>query len=258
MNDIVYVGKHALTHTVEKHMHNYCELIYCTGGSGELVFANKTLSYEEDSVAIIPPMIPHRNHGIEGFTNIHCVMSDVSLSFAEPVIITGLKNRHLRNAFEALFYYYSSDRSESASLVSIYAQLIIATIETMVSTDVSFTDIVRQITDTVLKNYPDPGFDLNDYLASFSFSTEYLKKIFKHEIGMTPRQFLTETRLNNAAKMLGSHGANLNISEIARQCGYNDPLYFSKLFKRKFGVSPKNYVREEPVIGDSDGTKIYQ
>ena len=258
MNDIVYVGKHALTRSVAKHMHNYCELIYCTGGSGDLIFPNKTLHYEEDSIAIIPPMISHKNHGTSGFTNIHCVMSDVSLNLAEPVVISGLTNGHLKNAFNALFYYYSNGRPENAQLIPIYAQLIIATIETMISGEESFTDIVRRISDTILKNYPDPNFDLNEYLMTFSFSTEYLKRIFKQEMNMTPRQFLTETRLANASKILGMREENVNISQIARQCGYNDPLYFSKLFKRKFGVSPKNYKNEEPVIGDSDSTKIYQ
>ncbi len=258
MNDIVYVGKHSLTHHVAKHLHNDCELIYCTGGSGELVFGNKTLAYEEDSVAIIPPMIAHKNNGEEGFTNIHCVMRDVSLNITEPLVIPGLKNGHLRNAFSALFYYYSVDSLASSTLLPIYAQLIVATLETMIGTEMSFTDIVRQISDTVLKNYPDPNFDLNQYLTSFSFSTEYLKKIFKQEVGMTPRQFLTEIRLENAAKILGMAEAGLNISQVARQCGYNDPLYFSKMFKRKYGVSPKNYVSDTPMLTDSESTKIYQ
>ncbi len=258
MNDIVYVGKHALTISVAKHMHNYCELIYCTSGGGQMVFANKTLNYSEDSILIIPPMVTHKNMSSNGFTNIHCMISDISLNLTEPIIIDGLKNGHLRNAFSALFYYYSTGRAENASLIPIYAQLIVATIESMISGEVSFTDIVRQISDTILKNYPDPNFDMNGYLMTFSFSTEYLKRIFKQEIGMTPRQFLTETRLQNAAKILSKRETTLNVSEIARQCGYNDPLYFSKLFKRKFGVSPKNYVYDGEVISDSEGTKIYQ
>lgn len=258
MNDIVFVGKHSLTYVVPKHMHNHCELIYCTSGNGEIQFANKTLRYGEDSVVIIPPMTLHTNRGTDSFTNIHCVMRDLSINIQEPVLISGLKNGHLRNAFSALFYYFSVDSQASKALLPVYAHLIITTIETMIDTESSYTDIVRQISDTIAKNYVDPCFDLNKYLISFSFSTEYLKRIFRQEMGVTPRQYLTEIRLENAAKILSNENTGLNISQVARQCGYNDPLYFSKLFKRKYGVSPKNYTDDEPAPGDSDSTKIYQ
>ena len=47
MNDIIYAGKHSLTRNVSRHAHSSWELIYCTGGDGELVFDDGTeLSYE--------------------------------------------------------------------------------------------------------------------------------------------------------------------------------------------------------------------
>ena len=259
MNDIIYVGKHALTYSVTKHLHKNWELIYCTSGSGELVFSGKSFVYKEDTVAIIPPMCPHINKSDGGFTNIHTLISDAALNVADPVVISGLKNENLRNAFEGLFYYYSQGRSESGALLPIYSQLIVIMLEAMLSRDERYTDVVRQIVDEILKNYPDPNFDMNTCLQSYSFSTEYLKRIFKQEIGMTPRQFLTEKRLENAAKNLTIGSENMNISEIARMCGYTDPLYFSKLFKNKFGVSPKNYRQESsiPNKADSDSTKIF-
>lgn len=259
MNDIIYVGKHSLTYSVTKHLHKNWELIYCTSGQGELVYAGRIYPYEEDTVTIIPPNCPHINKSDGGFTNIHTQISDAALNITEPVVITGLKNKNLRNAFEGLFYYYSEGNSESGVLLPIYSQLIITMIEAMISRDEKYTDVVRQIVDEILKNYPDPNFDLNGCLHSYSFSTEYLKRIFKQELGMTPRQFLTEKRLENAAKNLTIGSEKLNVSEIARKCGYTDPLYFSKLFKNRYGVSPKNYkqVISLPNVTDSDSTKIY-
>ncbi|MBQ1788195.1 MAG: helix-turn-helix transcriptional regulator, partial [Erysipelotrichaceae bacterium] len=90
-----------------------------------------------------------------------------------------------------------------------------------------------------------------------SFSTEYLKRVFKQELGMTPRQYLRERRLENAARIRAIGDENHTISEITRQCGFNDPLYFSKLFKKRYGVSPKNYSQKQPLVADSDSTKIY-
>ncbi len=257
MNDIIYVGKHTLTYSVTKHLHSHWELIYCTGGSGEMSFSDRTLRYEEDSLTVIPPMLPHVNHGTRGFTNIHIVLANPSFNTDVPIVISGLKNGFMRDAFSAAFYFYSGSGAERGTLLPIYGQLIAAMLETMISGNEDSNEVVHQIIDTILKNYPDPNFDLNSCLESFSFSTEYLKRIFKQEAGMTPRQYLMEMRLDNAAKILAVGDESQNISQIARQCGFQDPLYFSKLFKRKYGVSPKYYKQDQPVIADSDSTKIY-
>ncbi len=259
MNDIIYVGKHAQTFSVTKHLHNNWELIYCTGGKGELLFQNMTLPYGTDSVAVIPPDIPHKNQGKDSFTNIHIILKDTTLNFTEPVVLTGFANGFMKNAFSAAFYYHSTGGAESASLLPIYGQLIVTTLETLRNNTSKNNYIVTQIADNILKYYPDPNYDLNSYLESFSFSTEYLKRIFKQEFGMTPHQYMTEKRLDNAAKTLTLIDGGKNISQVALQCGFNDPLYFSKLFKRKYGVSPKNYrpAIESSKPADSDSTKIF-
>ncbi|MBQ9047145.1 MAG: AraC family transcriptional regulator [Solobacterium sp.] len=260
MNDIIYVGKHAITYSVTKHLHKNWELIYCTSGRGELVFQDRILPYAENSVAVIPPLIPHTNVGKNSFTNIHVMLGETTLGYTEPFVITAAENGFLRNAFSAAFYYHSNGGVESAALLPIYGQLIVSTIETTGSGDVKTNYLVRQIADQILKYYPDPNYDLNSYLESLSFSTEYLKRVFKQEMGLTPRQYMTEKRLENAAKNLSMLGVGdgMNISQIAHQCGFSDPLYFSKLFKRKYGVSPKNYKPEEPdPEADSDSTKIF-
>lgn len=259
MNDIIYAGRHTLTYSVTKHLHKNWELIYCTSGGGELIFPDRKMVYGEDSITIIPPMIPHTNRSDHGFTNIHIVLANCSFNFDGPIVLSGLKNEHLRNAFQAMFYYYSSNEQDSQLILPIYSQLVVTMLEVMVNGEEKYSDIVRQITDNILKNFPDPNYDLNSALQTFSFSTEYLKRIFKKEMGMTPRQFLTQKRLENAAKNLAMGGENMNITQISRQCGFSDPLYFSKLFKSRYGVSPKNYKKESspPQAADSDSTKIY-
>ena len=103
MNNIRYVGKHARTWTVSRHFHREWELIYCTGGRGELVFSDRTLRYTVNDVAIIPPMLPHCNTSEEGFTNIHINLSGAALSYAEPTVIRADTNGFLLVAFTAAF-----------------------------------------------------------------------------------------------------------------------------------------------------------
>lgn len=242
MNNIVYVGKHALTWTVSRHCHRGWELIYCTGGAGELIFDGGTLSYRAHDVAVIPPMVPHSNVSAEGFTNIHINLMDTALTYLEPLIIQADSNGFLLDAFTAAFYYYS-EASAGQDLLPIYGQLVAAFLSKHQPRR-QHSETVRQIEDDILRHYPDCTYDLNAYLSSLPFNTEYLKKMFKKETGLTPLQYLTSKRLENAASTLASFCGTCNVSETALMCGFSDPLYFSRLFKKRYGVSPRNYTPE--------------
>lgn len=256
MNNILYVGKHALTWTVSRHIHKSWELIFCTGGSGEMIFDDRTLAYGVNDVAIVPPMIPHSNASREGFTNIHMNLTDPALTYAEPLIIRADSNGFLRDAFTAAFYYWS-EASAEYTLLPLYGQLIVAYL-TQYRPIRRHSETVQQIEDNILQHYPDCTYDLNAYLGSLPFNTEYLKKMFKKETGLTPLQYLTDRRLENAASTLSTFWGKGNISETARMCGFSDPLYFSRLFKKKYGVSPRNYTPETaaPAPSGPDEVKI--
>ena len=57
---------------------------------------------------------------------------------------------------------------------------------------------------------------------------------------MTPNQFLTGIRLDRA-KTLMSEEPDMPIRDIALSVGYEDPLYFSRLFKKKLGLYPTGF-----------------
>lgn len=257
MNHIIYVGKHALTMEVSYHVHTSWELIYCTGGECDLTFNGKSIRYGTDDIAIIPPMLPHAHISEKGFTNIHINMEDTSFGNAEPEVIPGDANGFIRDLFAAAYYYYSSSSTARVALLPGYGQLIADSLS-IYQPENQHSEIAQQIKDNILQNCSDCNYDLNKYLHSLPFSFEYLKKLFKKEIGLTPLQYLTDKRLEDAAGNLATSYNKGNISEMARLCGFSDPLYFSRLFKKKYGVSPRNYVAQniEPAVTDSDTMKI--
>ena len=243
MNKIIYVGKHALTMTVSRHLHGSCELIFCTSGGGKMIFDDMTLRYSANDIAVIPPYLPHANISATGFTNIHIYLEDATLNLTEPFIISADPNGFLLNAFAAAFYYYSGSPENRSLLLPLYGQLIAASLTTRMQKPLH-SEIVQKLENDILENYPDCGYDLNLFLNTLPFSAGYLKKVFKKETGLTPLQYLTEKRLENAANNLAMCGGKGNISEIAYQCGFSEPLYFSRLFKRKYGVSPRSYTSQ--------------
>ncbi len=256
MNKIVYVGKHALTMTVSRHIHSTWELIFCTSGSGRLIFDDRVLHYSTNDIAVIPPRLPHANRSVEGFTNIHINLTDSTLTGPEPMIIHCDPNGFLLSAFQAAFYYYSRSE-EGRTLLPVYGQLIAALLAQQ-QPGRQRSEVVHEIECSILQNYPDCRFDLSGYLRSLPFNCEYLKKLFKKETGMTPHQYLMEKRLESAANALTMSYGKGSITDTARLCGFSEPLYFSRLFKKKYGVSPRQYAQEnpEPPITDSDTMKL--
>ena len=70
-------------------------------------------------------------------------------------------------------------------------------------------------------------------------SSFYLSKLFKEEKGVTYINFISDKRLEKSRQMLAE--TDLSIKEITGEVGYNDQNYFSRIFKNKYGLSPKEY-----------------
>lgn len=62
---------------------------------------------------------------------------------------------------------------------------------------------------------------------------------FQQSYQMAPKAYLEQQRMRHASTLLRSH--HLNIAEVARHCGYEDARYFSRVFRKHFGVAPSQY-----------------
>lgn len=78
--------------------------------------------------------------------------------------------------------------------------------------------------------------------AQVRMSVSSFRLRFKELTGHSPVEHLLKVRLENAAKLLRMNGKN--ISEVARYCGFPDSNYFSRQFKKEFGVSPRMFRKQ--------------
>jgi len=76
-------------------------------------------------------------------------------------------------------------------------------------------------------------------------SVDHFGRIFKQQTGWSVRQYVCRQRLIEARRLL-VQGA-LNVSEVAQAVGFDDPFYFSRVFKRSFGVSPSHFRQQYPL-----------
>ncbi|RYG01493.1 MAG: AraC family transcriptional regulator, partial [Chitinophagaceae bacterium] len=78
-----------------------------------------------------------------------------------------------------------------------------------------------------------------DLATELGVSLRQLQRIFKEELDITPNTFITTVKMEEAATMLKTN--DKNISEVAYAVGFSDPAYFTKVFKKYFGQSPKKF-----------------
>ena len=90
-----------------------------------------------------------------------------------------------------------------------------------------------------IKIYYKDGINVSDIADHLGISRAYLNCAFQKELGMSIQKFLIDFRMHKAANLLVSTPDT--IKEISCAIGYEDQLTFSKAFKKKFGISPKNY-----------------
>ena len=82
---------------------------------------------------------------------------------------------------------------------------------------------------------------LNDVAAVFSFSPNYISQLFSREGESGFVEFVTETRINSAKELMAT--TTLKIYEISDLVGFESPSYFSKVFKKTEGISPREYIQ---------------
>lgn len=242
MNDIVLAGQHLLTPTVTRHQHGSWEMYYCTKGSDKFVFDDLELPYHEGDVIVIPPDTPYVHFHKDGAACIYLYISEATLAFRYPVLLQDDENHSLLHLFSDAHYLFHSDAEYHAALLPTYGQLISQHISSR-STSSPRNMLVEEIARNIVQNYANPNYELDELLKSAPYCYDYLCRLFRQELHTTPHKYLTNLRLQAAADVLRA-GSSRSITEIARMCGYHDPLYFSRMFKKRYGVSPREYARQ--------------
>lgn len=91
----------------------------------------------------------------------------------------------------------------------------------------------------IQEHYSDPSLDMNALASIYGVSAHQLSGLFKKRFGVSVWQYVIDTRIDAASKLLRSPG--FSVGMVAEQCGFRDVYYFSRLFKKHMNVSPKEY-----------------
>jgi len=86
-----------------------------------------------------------------------------------------------------------------------------------------------------------PATDMQALARGAGLSYESFRKRFRDEIGVPPGRYALDLRIQQARSLLIN--PRRTVKEIAQAVGFDDPYYFSRIFRKKVGLSPEHYRR---------------
>jgi two-component system response regulator YesN len=108
-------------------------------------------------------------------------------------------------------------------------------------TQTPYGTIIEQAKKYIEGHYPDPDLSLHDVASEVHLSPSHFSSVFSRETGQTFKEHLINVRLEKAKELLRT--TPLKSFEISSQIGYNDPHYFSYVFKKHTNLSPQRFRR---------------
>lgn len=105
-----------------------------------------------------------------------------------------------------------------------------------------YLDNEMEIAAQYFNNYYNTEINIDEYAQSKGMSVSWFIRNFKKYTGTTPMQYIVSIRISNAQGLLET--TEYSINEISRIVGYDNPLYFSRLFHKQKGFSPSQYRKQ--------------
>ncbi|WFB47388.1 AraC family transcriptional regulator [Vibrio coralliilyticus] len=145
------------------------------------------------------------------------------------------------------FHRYSSDERNLIEFVwpvgsEFEENSIVELTDTGLSEKQSKDPWIEKLEALVVQHYSDPEFGTASAAKQMYVSERSLQRRFKSAAERTFMDYVTEVRLDYACRRLL---AGEKISDVAFECGFNDPSYFSQRFKHRFGVSPSQFIEDQ-------------
>ncbi len=257
----------------------YCLLRYITEGSAIFEIDGQALSVQAGDVVYIPEgaqLACYSDDAAISFYSIRFITTlklgntDFLMDFFSLPFVSSAAPPAISGYFKELYQSVQSTRIDKIFRVRGYLELIIGELVALANPGATEDDVLETDRDTmdmrsimeqeytlrarsqpVVKdpriqtavNYiiANPTAKFNgSYLCRLAgLSQASLRRLFKEQTGKSPIEFARELKMMAAARQLLT--TNYPIATLASELGFEDPNYFSRAFKKVFGVSPKHY-----------------
>jgi len=238
-----------------RNWHSSVEFLYFIDGSAKITLNSDVYTATAGDVVVINSNTVHNITSTDTtICKYYCLiisiefLEDYSLYMSdntmfEPII----KSDNVRELFEKIITLFKSPTPHSnvittSHIMSLFMYLLenhkIEPIITKPTTYSKKFHMIQKTLSYIRRNYTNQ-ISVEDIAAHVMFSSDYLSHTFKEFTGNTIIYYINYLRCHHARSLLRKD--ELSISSIATQCGFNNVSYFTKTYKKFFGVSPSVY-----------------
>lgn len=240
----------AAGHNMHRRSHGDNLLAYCTEGGGTLHTESGDWSVQSGDLIVLPAGTSHSYAADRAkpwslywvhYAGELAPQYTEFLGLNQPVAPIGVQPRLLAD-FEALFALRSTGLNERAL---VHTASILKAMLTDIATLITAHGVSRgtridlDLIQQIMQRRLDRELNLDALAHAANLSKFHFVRKFKQLTGHAPIQHFIQLKMQHACQLLDS--TQEPIKRIANRVGYNDPHYFSRLFKRVIGVSPQQY-----------------
>ena len=227
------------------HYHASYELYYLEAGSREYFVEDRVFSVSAGTFVLIPPGKLHKTGGVYGLRTL-VIFSDAFLSRNyTPAAMEGLLRcfSHLRivppenrqGECRALLKKLSDSTTELE--FAVYLAVLLNELSKYTAEE-DCNEYMSRLVEYINSHYAQIT-GISQIAEHFFLSKYHLCRVFKNAMGITIIDYLNQVRVKNAGSFLTS--TDKSIQQIATLCGFRSATYFSNLFKKQTGLSPREY-----------------
>ena len=236
MNDIAKI-EHNLP-AVERV--NKCFEVILPDKSGKIAYNGCERAFNAGDIIVVAPLC---RYSLSSLAATHIYLERALLSVKEVLIFSDDENGGVRHAAKQIEAYFTSSAKNSGAVIAALGNLLVSYI-TLTGKD-NLSPVVETVRGDIESNLSNTAYSLEDCIKKLPLNYDYVRKLFKKETGTTPHEYLLSRRMELARGLIVSGLSNryssYSVSQIAEACGFAEPLYFSRVFKKYYGVAPSEY-----------------
>ncbi|MDK2808945.1 MAG: two-component system, response regulator YesN, partial [Clostridiales bacterium] len=206
----------------------------------EEILRNLELCNQEGIFAVIEQELDR----VEAFHN-EDLFRMICMSLLSLLLSNLVKNgRNIEDIFGEKYSFYerlgfaSTHYEKREFLLSCYETVIIYEEGQKESKSYEVAVLAKQYIEA---HYKEPDMSIQDISKVLLVNQTYLRKMFKSEMNMTLSEYITKYRLEMAQRLIRE--TDYKLFQVAEEVGYSDVSYFSKCFKKYYGVTPKTIAK---------------
>jgi AraC-like DNA-binding protein len=227
-------------------------LLYCIKGSGIVEFSNKIINLTQNTFIIVPKHVAFQYYSsIQEPWSIYWIHFDgehanhLYQRYQESNSIDLPYKEERIELFNQIYGMIESCVNERE--IEICQLKVLSYISSFIYLE-NFYNSINQIdivskSITFMKKNLDKRFNIEEFSQQHRLSISHFSRLFRAKTGTSPNQYFNLLKVKKSCQYLCF--TDRNIKEISMELGFQDPFYFSRMFKKLMGISPVNYKTQQ-------------